>query len=170
MYLVGMAVLISAATARADDWQSLFDGKTLSGWHSPGDNPAGSTTSVDGHLPQRGSHPQPCTTSEAKTTAWRKGAAHWEVVDGAIRACDTGPGYLTSDRSFKNFVLSLEFKAPRDTNSGVFIRNDYEIQIWTDQAAGYTTGAIVGVAKTAKHYDYKADRWNSLMLRWPDFR
>jgi hypothetical protein len=164
MYLVLLALLISASTACADDWQSLFDGRTLDGWHSPGNNQAGSTKSVDGHLPQRGSHPQPCTTSEAKTTAWEKGAAHWEVAGGVIRACDAGPGYLTSGRSFKNFVLSLEFKAPWDTNSGVFIRNGYEVQIWTDQAAGYTTGAIVGVAKTAKHYDFKADRWNILVI------
>lgn len=164
MYSILLAFLFSASTVCADDWQSLFDGKTLAGWHSPGNNQAGSTQAVDGHLPQRGSHPQPCTTPEAKTAAWEKGAAHWEVVDGAIRPCDAGPGYLTSDRSFKNFVLSVEFNTPWDTNSGVFIRNGYEVQIWTDQSAGYTTGAIVSVAKTARHYDFKADRWNTLVI------
>jgi hypothetical protein len=164
MRLTLLALLIFASTAYSDDWQSLFDNKTLRGWHSPGDSPPGSTQSVDGHLPQRGSHPQPCITAAAKTAAWEKGAAHWDVVKGAIRACDSGPGYLTSDRSFKNFALSLEFKAARDTNSGVFIRNGYEVQIWTDQAAGYNTGAIVDVAKTAKHYDFKADRWNSYVI------
>jgi hypothetical protein len=104
------------------------------------------------------------TTSTAKTAAWEKAAAHWEVKDGAIRGCDAGPGYLASDRTFKNFVLSLEFKAGRDTNSGVFIRDGYEVQIWTDQADGYNTGAIVNVAKTAKHYDFKAGRWNTYLI------
>jgi len=164
LYLVLPALLIFASTACPDDWQSLFDGKTLNGWHSPGNNQAGTTQSVNGHIPQRGSHPQPCTTSEAKTTAWEKGAAHWEAVNGELRGCDAGPGYLTSDRSFKNFVLSVEFKALPDTNSGVFIRNGYEVQIWTDQEAGYTTGAIVSVAKTAKHYDFKADEWNTMVI------
>ena len=164
MLLAFLTLLLSASAAFGDDWQSLFDGKTLSGWHSPGNSPPGSTQSVDGHLAQRGSHPQPCKTAKAKTSAWEKGAAHWEVLDRAIRACDTGPGYLASDRSFKNFVLSLEFKAPRDTNSGVFIRNGYEVQIWTDQADGYNTGAIVSVAKTAKHYDFRADQWNKYQI------
>ena len=159
-----LSVLFPASTAYADDWQSLFDGKTLSGWHSPGASPPGSTQPVAGHLPQRGSHPQSCTTSGATKTAWEKGAAHWEVLNRAIRGCGTGPGYLESDRSFQNFVLSLEFKASRDTNSGVFIRNGYEVQIWTDQADGYNTGAIVSVAKTAKHYDFRADQWNKYQI------
>ena len=158
------ALLIFALTAYSADWQPLFDGKTLGGWHSPGNSQQGSTQSVDGHLPQRGSHPQPCTTSGAKKALWEKAAAHWEAMKGALRACDSGPGYLTSDRSFKNFALSVEFKAVRDANSGVFIRDGYEVQIWTDQAAGYNTGAIVGVAKTAKHYDFKADQWNSFLI------
>src|SRR5215472_7520732 len=140
MLLVFLTLLLSASTAIGADWQSLFDGKTLRGWHSPGNSPPGSTESVNGHLAQRGSHPEPCTSSTAKTAAWEKAAAHWEVKDGAIRGCDAGPGYLASDRTFKNFVLSLEFKAGRDTNSGVFIRDGYEVQIWTDQADGYNTG------------------------------
>ena len=100
----------------------------------------------------------------AKKTVWEKGAAHWEVLNRAIRACGAGPGYLESGHSFKNFTLSLEFKAFRDTNSGVFIRNGYEVQIWTDQADGYNTGAIVSVAKTAKHYDFRASHWNTYLI------
>ena len=159
-----LALLIFAPGAYCADWKSLFDGTTLRGWHSTGNSPEGSTQSVDGHLPQRGSHPEPCAIFAAKTAAWEKGAAHWEVAKGVIRACDSGPGYLASDRSFKNFALSLEFKAPPDTNSGVFIRNGYEVQIWRDQAAGYNTGAIVDVARTAKHYDFKAGQWNRYLI------
>jgi hypothetical protein len=156
--------MLFAAAAAGADWQSLFDGKTLHGWHSTGNSPAGTTQPVNGHLPQRGSNPALCTTAGVKTTPWEKAAAHWEVKDRALTACDAGPGYLASDRSFKNFVLSLEFKAARDTNSGVFIRDGYEVQIWTDQADGYNTGAIVNVAKTAKHFDFRLNRWNTYLI------
>src|SRR5258708_7562709 len=118
MCLTLLPLLIFAPTAEGNDWQSLFDGKTLRGWHSPGNSAQGSTQSVDGHLPQRGSHPEPCTTAGAKRAAWENGAAHWEVVKAAIRACDSGPGYLTSERSFKNFPLSLQFNAALATTSG----------------------------------------------------
>jgi hypothetical protein len=93
------------------------------------------------------------------------GGSHWEIIDGLLTACGEPTGYLTSDRSFRNFVLSLEFKCGAATNSGVFVRSPqesggYEVQIWRQQPAGFNTGAIVGTAKTARDYAFKADQWN----------
>ena len=84
-------------------------------------------------------------------------------------ACGEPVGYLTSDRSYKNFVLSIEFKCGVDTNSGVFVRSPqesggYEVQIWRQQAAGYNTGAIVGTAKTARDYTFKPNQWNRYQI------
>ena len=86
-------------------------------------------------------------------------------MDGLLTACGAPVGYLTSDRSYKNFALSIEFKCGADTNSGVFVRSPqesggYEVQIWRQQPAGYNTGAIVGTAKTAREHTFKADDWN----------
>jgi hypothetical protein len=91
------------------------------------------------------------------------------VVDGALTGCGAPPGYLTSDQSFKNFVLSLEFRCPEDTNSGVFVRSPqeaggYEVQIWKSQPAGYNTGAIVGTAKTERDYAFKPNEWNQMQI------
>jgi hypothetical protein len=66
-------------------------------------------------------------------------------------ACGEPAGYLTSDKSYKNFILSIEFMCAEDTNSGVFLHaaneaGGYEVQIWKQQPAGYNTGAIVGTA------------------------
>ena len=93
------------------------------------------------------------------------GASHWEVVDGSLMACGEPTGYLTSDQSYKNFVLSIEFKCGENTNSGVFVRSPqesggYEVQIWKQQPAGYNTGAIVNTAKTARDFRLKPDQWN----------
>ncbi len=86
-----------------------------------------------------------------------------------MTACGAPAGYLNSERSYKNFVLSLEFRTSETANSGVFVRSPketggYEVQIWKQQPAGYNTGSIVGTAKTARDYTFKANEWNHLQV------
>ena len=90
-------------------------------------------------------------------------------MDGLLTPCGTPTGYLTSDQSYKNFVLSLEFKCGEVANSGVFVRSPketggYEVQIWKQQPAGYNTGSIVATAKTARDYRLKPDQWNHFQI------
>lgn len=85
------------------------------------------------------------------------------------RRAGNPPVTLTSDQSYKNFVLSIEFNTGEDANSGVFVRSPqesggYEVQIWRQQPAGYNTGAIVGTAKTARDYKFNPDQWNHLQI------
>src|SRR5262245_29752499 len=161
--LVGQGANTLTDRERTDGWQLLFDGRTLSGWHASVPPP----TSRRGGPPQPPSPgqvgtPKSCTLGRGDS---RPGASHWEVVDGALVACGEPTGYLTSDRRFKDFVLSIEFKCGDDANSGVFVRSPqetggYEVQIWRQQPAGYNTGAIVGTAKTARPFVFRADEWN----------
>jgi len=86
-----------------------------------------------------------------------------------LMPCGQPVGYLTSDRSYRNFALSIEFRCGADANSGVFIRSPqesggYEVQIWRLQPAGYNTGAIVGTAKTDRDYRFKPDQWNHYQI------
>ena len=83
--------------------------------------------------------------------------------------CGEPAGYLTSDQTYKNFVLSVEFKTIADANSGVFFRSPnqaggYEVQIWRQQPAGYNTGSIVTTAKTAREFNFKPDQWNTYLM------
>ena len=152
---------------KAQGWQLLFDGKTLAGWHSSAPPQSSGRAGASQPAPpgQIGS-PKPCVATPAQSaSAVPAGGSHWEVVDGVLTGCGAPTGYLTSDRSYRNFVLSIEFKCSGDTNSGVFVRSPqesggYEVQIWRQQPAGYNTGAIVGTAKTARDYTFKADEWN----------
>jgi hypothetical protein len=156
---------------RTQGWQLLFDGKTLAGWHAsvpaPGSGRAGSQQPA---APGQVGSPKPCVAARADSApAAPAGGSHWEIVGGALTPCGEPTGYLTSDRSFKDFVLSLEFKCSDDTNSGVFVRSPqenggYEVQIWRQQPAGYNTGAIVGIAKTAGTYAFKPDEWNRYQI------
>jgi len=163
--LFGQTINTLTAQERAQGWQLLFDGKTLAGWHVSAAPPRGGGRTGPPPAPQPGQTgtPKPCVSGRSDTTP--AGGSHWEVVDGSLSACGEPTGYLTSDRSYKNFVLSIEFRCGADTNSGVFVRSPqenggYEVQIWRQQPAGYNTGAIVGTAKTAREYAFKPDAWN----------
>jgi 3-keto-disaccharide hydrolase len=159
LLLVTLSFLAWAPPAFAqDEWQSLFDGKTLNGWHST------ATATPANATPGQFGTSKPCAAASAPSPAMPAGASHWEIVDGLLTACGDPAGYLVSDRTYKNFVLSLEFKTGADTNSGVFVRNSYEVQIWKQQPAGYNTGGIVNTAKTARDFAFKADDWNLLQI------
>ena len=169
--LSGQNANVLSTQEKVGGWQLLFDGKTLKGWHSSAPaqgrgqlNSVGAQSAAPGQpgAAQVGSNPKACITAQSNSTP---GASHWEVMDGLMTPCGDVAGYLTSDQSYKNFVLSIEFKCAEDANSGVFIRSPqesdgYEVQIWKQQPAGYNTGAIVGTAKTARDYKFKADQWN----------
>ena len=151
---------------KAQGWQLMFDGKTLNGWHTMapaagrgGRAAAPPAPAQPGDLPAVGSSPTPCVAN-AVSSATIPGTSHWQVVAGTIAPCGEPAGNLLSDQQHKNFVLTLEFKTGADTNSGVFIRSGYEVQIWRKQPQGYNTGAIVNTAKTAHDFTFKPDQWN----------
>jgi 3-keto-disaccharide hydrolase len=168
--LFGQTMNTLSPAELAQGWQLLFNGKTLAGWHvsapAQGGGRAGPAPPAQ---PGQVGTPKPCVASRAEPAAVPAGGSHWEVVDGLLTACGEPTGYLTSDRSYKNFVLSIEFKCDADTNSGVFVRSPqenggYEVQIWRQQPAGYNTGGIVGTAKTAREYAFKANEWNRYQI------
>ena len=53
----------------------------------------------------------------------------WYVEKGDL-VCESGPdkqyGYLSTDKNYKNFELTLEFKQESNGNSGVFFRSGIE--------------------------------------------
>jgi hypothetical protein len=173
--LSGQTLNTLTAQEKAQGWQLLFDGKTLDGWH-PSAPPEGQgrasapPPAQPGALAQVGSNPKPCVTAlKGSASVVPAGSSHWEVMAGLLMPCAEPPGYLTSDQSYKNFVLSIEFKCGEDANSGVFFRSPqesggYEVQIWKQQPAGYNTGAIVGTAKTTRDHRFKPDQWNRYQI------
>jgi hypothetical protein len=84
-------------------------------------------------------------------TGWKiNGTEKWYVDNGELVA-ESGPdkeyGYLTTEKKYKNFNLSLEFKQEANGNSGVFFRSSVEgtkISGWQVEVAppGMHTGGI----------------------------
>ena len=78
------------------------------------------------------------------------GTEKWYVDNGNL-ICESGPdkeyGYLGTDKDFKNFELTLEFKQEANGNSGVFFHSTIEgtkITGWQAEVAppGSHTGGI----------------------------
>lgn len=74
------------------------------------------------------------------------GPNQWIVEKGIMRSPHSGSNLVT-DQSFRDFKLHIEFRYPKNSNSGVYLRGRYEVQIvdnpgpypWRDQL-----GAIYG--------------------------
>lgn len=63
-------------------------------------------------------------------TGWTiHGTEKWYVYKGEL-ICESGPdkkyGYLSTNKNYKNFFLTLKFKQEANGNSGVFIRSGIE--------------------------------------------
>ena len=63
-------------------------------------------------------------------TGWKNnGTEKWYVENGEL-VCESGPdknyGYLSTEKNYKNFVLTLQFKQEANGNSGVFFRSSIE--------------------------------------------
>ena len=70
----------------------------------------------------------------------------WKVENGELIAVGRGSDLVTTAK-FGDFKLHVEFKNGKSTNSGVYLRGRYELQIETDEAAQtgeFHTGGIYG--------------------------
>lgn len=109
------------------------------------------------------------------------GTEKWFVENGEL-ICESGPdadyGYLSTDKDYKNFELTLEFKQEADGNSGVFIRSNFEGTIvsgWQVEVAppGKDTGGIYEsygrgwLIKPDPEKDkvLKMGEWNTMKIR-----
>ena len=103
------------ADAPPEGFRALFNGKDLSGWH--GLNP----------------HQGPKLTGEKKAADLAKQRAdfpqHWRVENGELVNAGTGP-YATTDESFGDIELRIEYKTVAKADSGIYLRGAPQVQIW----------------------------------------
>jgi Domain of Unknown Function (DUF1080) len=115
-------------------------------------------------------------------TGWTiHGTEKWYVEKGEL-VCESGPdkqyGYLSTDKSYHNFILDLKFKLEANGNSGVFIRSGIEgtkINGWQVEVAppDHHTGGIYesygrGWLIQPKPEDekaLKANEWNDMRIQ-----
>jgi hypothetical protein len=81
-------------------------------------------------------------------TGWhedKRGASPaWKVENGALITPGNGPE-LINDLKFEDFKVHVEFNCGPESNSGVYLRGRYEVQIETDSASDPPSQRIGGV-------------------------
>jgi hypothetical protein len=88
--------------------------------------------------------------------------ADWQVVDGAITVSKGDQGLLCTTTAFSNYVLSVEFRSAKGTNSGIFLHTAptpqdpahdcYELNI-ADADNPFPTGSLVKRQKVNGSFD-----------------
>lgn len=108
------------------------------------------------------------------------GTEKWFVENGEL-ICESGPdkgyGYLVTEKSYKDFELTLDFLQEADGNSGVFFRSSVDgtkISGWQAEVAppGHNTGGVYEsygrgwLIKPDKEKDkaLKMGDWNTMRL------
>ena len=142
-------------TTNEDGWTNLFDGKSFDGWHT--------------YLQD--------TISD-----------QWQIEDGVMfykpdPDNNQGVNNLVTDKTYKNYELSLDWKISVDGNSGVFygvledekyvvpymtapevqIRDYTNIPDFTDKQQ--MSGAIFGIVGIKEDVARKAGEWNHFLIK-----
>ncbi|QNI34726.1 DUF1080 domain-containing protein [Alloacidobacterium dinghuense] len=99
-------------------------------------------------------------------TGWKMSAPGppvWTAKDGNLVSPGNGPE-LISDTKFQDFKLHLEFNCGKDSNSGVYIRGRYEVQIETESEAeppSHHTGGVYGFLAPSPELARTPDVWQT---------
>ena len=130
---ITLAILLLSNTSSAADFkrekfddagfQSIFDGKTLSGWH---------TSAQSGH----------------SNASKHKSAGRWVVEDGAITGSQDIPGnggIVLTDKQYGNFEVALEMNNDFVPDSGLFLRSTEKGQAYQYMIDYHANGNLAGV-------------------------
>ena len=108
-------------------------------------------------------------------SGWRMDGADtsvWKVVDGNLVSPGNGPE-LINDSKFEDFKLHVEFNCAANSNSGIYLRGRYEVQIETDsieEPPSHHLGGVYGFLPASPELPRKPGEWQSfditLVGRW----
>ena len=92
------------------------------------------------------------------------GENQWVAENGILRSPKSGANLIT-DQKFSDFKLHIEFRIPKGSNSGVYLRGRYEVQV-TDskgmEPALDQMGAVYGFITPSEMVAKEAGEWNTL--------
>lgn len=108
----------------------------------------------------------PITLFNGKDTqGWHtEGANQWIAEGGILRSPKSGSNFIT-DKTFTDFKLHIEVRYPKGSNSGIYLRGRYEVQVadskgmepWDDQFSG-----VYGLLSPNEMVAKDAGEWQTL--------
>lgn len=87
----------------------------------------------------------------------------FRMVDGVLVNLEAG-GNLVTKEKFNDFKLSVEFRYPEGSNSGIYLRGRYEVQIEdspVNKPSNISIGGIYGFIEPAVYAAKKAGEWQT---------
>ncbi len=88
----------------------------------------------------------------------------WVVQDGILSNVKPGNDLLT-EMKFEDFKLSAEFRYPKGSNSGIYLRGRYEVQIednFGEEAESHKIGGVYGYLTPSINAAKPAGEWQTL--------
>jgi Domain of Unknown Function (DUF1080) len=173
--LKGTLTFISPKEEEGRETDMIFEGRlvgnTLSGTTTGPDGTPWQWTGQRAPALQRASAPKwgkPIPLFNGKDlTGWKmnnpSAEAAWKVEDGAL----VSPGHgaeIINDSKFEDFKLHIEFNSSPNSNSGVYLRGRYEVQIETDsvqEPSSHHTGGVYGFLAPSPERARKPGKWQS---------
>lgn len=158
---------------RKDDmvFEGTLTGKTLSGTTSGPDGTPWKWTGQRAPALKRTGAPKwgkPIPLFNGKDlTGWKpdkpNSSSAWKVEDGNLVSPGHGPE-LINDSKFEDFKLHIEFNCGEKSNSGVYLRGRYEVQIETNseqEPPSHHTGGVYGFIAPSPELPRKAGAWQT---------
>jgi hypothetical protein len=90
----------------------------------------------------------------------------WVVRDALLVNAVPGNNLLTAEK-FTDFKLQAEFRYPKGSNSGIYLRGRYEVQIednYGDEPDSHKIGGIYGFLTPSVNAAKKAGEWQCLEI------
>lgn len=87
----------------------------------------------------------------------------FKMVDGVLVNTESGGNLVTSEK-FDDLKLSVEFRYPEGSNSGIYLRGRYEVQILdtpADKLNSTSIGGVYGFIEPAVYAAKKPGEWQS---------
>jgi hypothetical protein len=91
------------------------------------------------------------------------GKNQWKVESGILRSPHSGSNIVTNEK-FQDFKLHIEFRYPAESNSGVYLRGRYEVQVEDSKGKeplDIYFGAIYGFLPPSEMVAKAAGEWQS---------
>lgn len=151
-------------------------------------NTLSGTFSLDGNIVDQFTGVRAPIIRDKEDGSWKKGTpvelfngkdvTGWKVVGGdAVKGWSVKNGFLTNserapdlvtNEKFWNFELHAEFRVGEKSNSGIGLRDRYEIQIWEDYGRpvdGHSMGAIYSRVVPSENASKPAGEWQTMDIR-----
>lgn len=87
----------------------------------------------------------------------------WIAVNGILTSPKSGVNLITED-AYEDFKLHIEFKYPEHSNSGIYLRGRYEVQVEDDYGKhtnSHYIGGVYGYLEPNQNAAKKAGEWQT---------